>query len=89
MGRPRKPNHLKILAGDRDDPINRGEPIPDDRTSITPSVPLSEGAQKVWNTLAPDLIDKRVLTAWDVEVFVLFCDAAAIYSECRELMGNA
>jgi P27 family predicted phage terminase small subunit len=88
MGRPSKPNHLKILAGVREDRINRGEPIPDD-CEIVPSVPLSEGAQKVWDRLAPDLVAKRVLTAWDVDLFTVFCDAVAAYSECRELMGTA
>jgi phage terminase small subunit len=81
MGRTNGPNHLKILAGVREDRINRGEPIPDDRT-IPPTVPLSLGAQKVWDELAPDLIAKRVLTAWDTQMFAVFCDAAATYNEC-------
>jgi hypothetical protein len=28
MGRPRTPNHLKILAGEREDRINRNDPLP-------------------------------------------------------------
>jgi P27 family predicted phage terminase small subunit len=87
MGRPRTPNHLKILRGDREDRINRGEPVPSDH-AITPPVELSPGAQEVWDRLAPDLIDKRVLTAWDVDMFTVFCDAAATYQECRSLLGS-
>jgi phage terminase small subunit len=34
-------------------------------------------------------IEKRVLTAWDVDMFTVFCDAVAIYNECRALMGTA
>jgi P27 family predicted phage terminase small subunit len=89
MGRPSRPTNLKILAGDREDRINRNEPIPGDETAINPCVPLSEGAQKVWDRLAPDLIDKRVLTAWDVDMFAVFCDAVAVYQECCSLMGSA
>ena len=72
MGRPRKPTHLKVLAGEREDRINRGEPLPT-QSAIVPPVQLSDGAQKVWNRLAPDLIDKGCLTSWDVDMFAVFC----------------
>ncbi len=85
MGRPRKPNHLKILAGEREDRINRNEPIPGE-ADISPS--LSPEAREVWDRLAPDLIDKKLLTAWDVDLFTAFCDAVAQYRQCRSLMGK-
>lgn len=87
MGRPRTPNHLKILAGAREDRINRNEPLPAE-SAVLPPMALSEGAQKVWDRLAPDLIDKGVLSAWDVDIFAVFCDVAALYHECRALMGS-
>jgi P27 family predicted phage terminase small subunit len=52
-------------------------------------VQLSEGAQKVWDRLAPDLIDRGVLSAWDCDAFSIYCDAAATYYECRAAIGNA
>lgn len=78
MAPPRKPTHLKILAGDREDRINCWEPLPAE-AAIVPPVQLGEGAQKVWGRLAPDLINKGVLTAWDCDAFSIYCDAAATY----------
>jgi P27 family predicted phage terminase small subunit len=51
-------------------------------------VQLSDGAQAVWDRLAPDLIAKHVMTAWDLDMFVVFCDAVATYQECQQLMGR-
>jgi P27 family predicted phage terminase small subunit len=85
---PRRPNHLKILAGEREDRINRNEPTPTNST-VAPAAPLSDAAQAIWDRVAPDLIDKHVLTAWDVDMFTVFCDAAATYYECRARMGDS
>jgi P27 family predicted phage terminase small subunit len=49
---------------------------------------MSDGAQAVWDRLAPDLIAKHILTAWDVDMFMVFCDAVATYQECERLMGR-
>jgi hypothetical protein len=38
---------------------------------------------------APDLTDKGCLTAWDVDAFTVFCDAAANYYETRALIGSS
>ena len=88
MGRSRLPNHLKILAGEREDRINRNEPLPTE-SAIIPPMSLSDAGQAIWDRLAPDLIDKRCLTAWDVDLFAVFCDAAATYYECRALLGTS
>lgn len=85
---PRRPNHLKILAGEREDRINRNEPPPAEST-IVPPVQLSEGAQAVWDRLAPDLIEKGVLSAWDLDLFVVYCDATAAYYQCAAAMGSS
>ena len=53
MAPPRRPNHLKVLAGCRQDRINRNEPTPTEAT-IAPATPLSETAQAIWDRLAPD-----------------------------------
>ena len=87
MAPSRRSNHLKILAGEREDHINRNEPLPAEST-IVPPVQLSEDAQAVWDRLAPDLIDKGCLTSWDVDMFTIYCDAAATYHECRRAMGS-
>ena len=88
MPRPRRPNHLKILAGEREDRINRNEPTPIE-TSVAPAMPLSPAAQAIWDRLAPDLEDKGCLTPWDADLFSLFCDVAATYYETRALIGSS
>ncbi len=73
-GRPRKPDHLKVLHGDRPDRINRSAPAPRDG-EIEPPYPLSDEALENWNRLAPDRIRAGVLTVWDVDAFAQFCEA--------------
>jgi P27 family predicted phage terminase small subunit len=85
--RPRKPTTLKILAGDREDRINRNEPMPAEGETLPP-VPLSDGAQKVWNRLAPDLEAKGCLSTWDLDMFAVYCNAAATYYEVSERIGS-
>lgn len=80
MGRPRKPTHLALLAGDdkkNPDRVNRSEPMPDD-LPVVPPVTMSAEVRAIWDRLAPDRIRKRVLTAWDVDAFALFCQALHI-----------
>lgn len=74
-----KPTHLKVLSGTREDRLNRDEPTPGEGV-VAPPVELPEDAMAVWNRLAPDLIRKRVLTAWDVDAFAEFCRTVAIYN---------
>jgi P27 family predicted phage terminase small subunit len=51
-------------------------------------VELSDGAQRVWDRLVPDLVNKGVLKSWDLDLFVVYCDAAATYYECRAAIGT-
>lgn len=78
-----KPTGLRVLHGDREDRINRNEPLPSEQAIVPPRA-LDGYAQSVWDRLAPDLIAKRVLTAWDVDQFATFCEAASTYKEARE-----
>lgn len=76
-----KPTELRILHGEKNkNRINTAEPKP---TAVEIRCPahLSPGAKRVWRRLAPDLIAKRVLTAWDVDEFASFCDAADRHRE--------
>jgi P27 family predicted phage terminase small subunit len=79
-GRPRKPTALKLLQGDRQDRINRDEPVPDEAEVVRPEW-LPEPAAAIWDQLAPDLIAKNVLTAWDVDMFAAFCTAVVANRE--------
>lgn len=82
------PNHIKLVQGTEERYLNRNEPVPSDRADIVPPKDLPEEAAAVWKRLAPDLVDKHVLTAWDVDQFAAYCVAVAQYNECRERMGD-
>lgn len=73
-------NMLKVLDGVREDTINRDEPLPAEGDIVCPPDVKGE-ARRVWDSLAPDLIDKRVLKAWDVEAFAAYCRTAALFKE--------
>lgn len=70
-----KPTSLRLLHGDRKDRINTKEPVPA-AGSVKPPVKLSRGGRRKWDRKAPDLIDKGVLTPWDVDDFAVWCEAA-------------
>lgn len=83
-----RPNHLKALEGEREDRVNRDEPIPEGGV-IVPPVELDEAAVGIWNRLAPDLIAKKVLTSWDVDQFAAFCQYAALYQRAADSASHA
>lgn len=76
------PTHLKVLRGERKDRINRDEPSPDEDDAVVPPQ-MSSAARAVWDALAPDLIQQRVLTSWDVFSFAAFCAACARAAEAQ------
>jgi P27 family predicted phage terminase small subunit len=78
-GRRPRPSHLKALEGVRESRLNRYEPIPQE-AAIVPPVELEPAAQAVWDRLAPDMIAKRVLTAWDVDTFAVYCRCVALFN---------
>jgi P27 family predicted phage terminase small subunit len=78
-GRRPRPSHIRALEGVRESRLNRDEPIPQE-AAIVPPVELQPAAQAVWDRLAPDLIAARVLTAWDVDSFSVFCRSVALFN---------
>jgi P27 family predicted phage terminase small subunit len=76
-GRPPAPTALKLVKGERKDRMPKGEPVPSPG-AIRPPAWLDGEALELWNEYAPDMIDKGVLTAWDVERFAHWCDAVAM-----------
>lgn len=70
------PTALRVLRGDRPDRINTSEPKPSPGLAVEPPSWLTQRAKNVWSRYAPDLERQGVLTAWDVETFAAWCDAA-------------
>lgn len=79
-----KPTNLRVLHGDRKDRINTNEPVPPSKRVAMPAH-LSPGAKSVWKRLAPELARKGLLTAWDRDVFAVFCEAVVHHREACEL----
>ena len=79
-----KPTHLKVIEGERESRINRNEPLPGEGKPVKPKG-MTPGAVKVWDEMAPDLIDKGCLTPWDVYAFEALCEAIANFRQCRDL----
>jgi len=76
-----------VISGERESRINRDEPLPSERKAVAPEG-MTAGARKVWDELAPDLIDKGCLTPWDVYAFEALCEAIANFRECRDLLHS-
>ncbi|PKW15940.1 phage terminase small subunit P27 family [Saccharopolyspora spinosa] len=83
-----KPTALKVLHGDRSDRINDAEPMPPEG-EIVPPGDLSDDARATWDRLAPSLIAVGVLTPWDVDAFVVVCEALARYKQATKLVNGS
>lgn len=74
------PTALRLVRGDRPDRINLDEPLPAAAEVFCPDW-VADWGQKLWAQLAPDLVDKGVLTFWDVPLFASGCDWWALYRQ--------
>ena len=84
MPQPRKPTALKVLHGDRKDRINTDEPLPAGEV-VKPSW-LTPYASHLWDSLAPDMIRKRVLTTWDADLFASVCEHYSTWRRAQEIV---
>lgn len=72
-GRPPKPTaNLKLQGTYRADRRYADEPVPDNGILERPKF-LIGAAKKEWERLAPLLIEKGVLTTWDMAAFAQYC----------------
>lgn len=83
-----KPTSLRILHGERADRVNRSEPAAPLGDIKCPDW-ISSGARLVWERLAPGLIRRGVLTMWDVDAFLVVCEALARYKAATQLVNGS
>ena len=84
------PTKLRLLKGEgktHPERINRNEPVPSAK-DVKPPKWLGKPALGIWKQLAPDLIAKGVLTAWDVEAFAGYCDAVVRRNHASEMVAK-
>ena len=83
-GPAKRPTNLAILHGEtRPSRVNHNEPKPD-TGDIVPPRPLGGREREIWDRLAPDMIRKGVLTAWDVDSFATFCQMVVVNQDAAE-----
>lgn len=85
------PTSLKLLKGEtKRDRINRNEPQAP-APAEPPAAPdwLDDDAKAVWANLVPQLHAKGLFTAWDLEVFAVFCEAVVHHRKACELVDNS
>lgn len=83
-----KPTQLRVLHGDRRDRINDTEPAPPTGEVVCPAW-ASEHAQEIWVRLAPGLQSRGVLTVWDIDAFLVLCEALARYRAATQLVNGS
>src|SRR5437899_967664 len=66
------PTALKLVRGTRSDRVNSDEPLPGSGEVVCPDW-LDGDGRGGGDRLAPDLVAKGVLTAWDVDTFADLC----------------
>lgn len=89
-GRKPKPTVLKVLSGNPGKrPLNEKEPKPDIMEPRKPYGVMPKRALKIWNELAPQLLELGVLTVIDGPAFALLCIHWAIAIEASKLVREA
>ncbi|ACU37172.1 phage terminase small subunit P27 family [Actinosynnema mirum] len=83
-----KPTSLRVLHGDRADRINHSEPVPPAQEITCPDW-ASDAARAIWDRLAPGLEQRGVLTAWDLDAFLILCEALARYRSATALVNGS
>jgi P27 family predicted phage terminase small subunit len=79
------PTATKRARGVRSDRVARGEPRPTPFEEIPePPEHLDEVGKEVWCRLVPDLIERGVLTPWDVDQFARYCALESVIRTAEE-----
>lgn len=87
-GRPRKPTHLKVVAGtDQPCRTNKAEPKPARERPSPPSW-ISDHAKTAWGEACVILDGMKVLTRADVFAMVGLCEAIADLRKYREALAQ-
>jgi P27 family predicted phage terminase small subunit len=87
MGRPRKPNALKVLEGDRQDRINLNEPKSPPGLGEPPEW-LDDLAREGWANLNTKLAPMGVAAHSDSELAMVYCHAYSFLREASRIVAD-
>lgn len=83
------PTNLRLLRGEsRPSRVNKHEPKAPLAARVEPPDYLDVDARKVWDRLAPSLVQRGVLTAWDVDLFGAYCTAVVHHRRAVRLVNE-
>jgi P27 family predicted phage terminase small subunit len=83
-----QPTALKLVRGEtRPSRVNKNEPKPPLAAKVEPPEYLDEEALDVWAQLAPSMIARGVLTAWDVNQFAAYCAAVVHHRRAVKIVN--
>jgi P27 family predicted phage terminase small subunit len=87
-GHNQKPTQLKILQGTfRRHRAKKGEPKPAPVTAVPkPPRHLNGFGKWMWRRIAPELVEKQILTVLDLQALEILCDAYGFYRAARAAM---
>jgi P27 family predicted phage terminase small subunit len=81
-GPPKKPTHLKILAGNPGKrALNRREPKPEKGRPVCPHA-LSRRAKQIWKETCDQLEAMGILAKADRHSIAAYCEAVALHEAC-------
>ena len=85
-----QPTNLRLLRGEtRPSRVNRNEPKPPLPARVEAPDYLDADARIVWDRLAPSLITRGVLTAWDIDLFAAYCTAVVHHRPAVRLVNES
>lgn len=90
-GRPRTPDNVRELRGQprrRPDGKVAPKPPPSVAEVVAPDY-LDDEQRAVWDRLAPSLIARGVLTAWDVDTFAVLCASVVLHRRAVALVNQS
>jgi P27 family predicted phage terminase small subunit len=80
-----EPTARKRAKGVRPARINPSEPRPS-RGPLEPPWELTEEAAAVWRRLVPDLARAGVITPWDLDLFVQYCELVPVVRDLQRAL---
>jgi phage terminase small subunit len=87
-GRKPKPAALRLVGGNAGHrPINEAEPEP--KGAVVKPAFVKGRAAKLWQELAPELEEARVLKSWDVHMFGVWCVLMAEFEKSPAIFTSA
>jgi P27 family predicted phage terminase small subunit len=82
-----KPTALRLLHGDREDRINRNEPMPRDLLPVPPDS-IARDVREVWDYTLNELTAMKIATAADRDTLLCYCEAVVTHRKASAILAK-